>query len=334
MQRFIMLKMFVAALGASAAASATVSLVAPVRFAATRAQACRKRLPVAALGAGLLGLGMALGGACPGMVLAQVGAGVASARATLLGGLAGAATHAVLQPTLARVWPAYGQPNAAPTFVEQVLLKGDNGKPPAYAAVALPLAAVCFAACLGLEALVPWKGEAAAVLPIGTARLGLAHGLGAAAWPPQVGGALIGALQLPLWLLLGNTLGSSAAYVTAVACVLPDRPGCTDLACKRGPANLWQVAFVTAGIAGAALSAHASGTAGAVPGINQLKGFAGGFAMLFGARVAGGCTSGHGISGFALLSAASVVAVPAMFGGGIATAVAVRAATSLLGRRR
>lgn len=46
--------------------------------------------------------------------------------------------------------------------------------------------------------------------------------------------------------------------------------------------------------------------------------------MLFGARIAGGCTSGHGISGMAQLSAGSTVEVAAMFTGGILTALLMR----------
>jgi hypothetical protein len=43
--------------------------------------------------------------------------------------------------------------------------------------------------------------------------------------------------------------------------------------------------------------------------------------MLFGARLADGCTSGHGLSGLAQLSVGSTIAVAAMFAGGIATAI-------------
>lgn len=45
-----------------------------------------------------------------------------------------------------------------------------------------------------------------------------------------------------------------------------------------------------------------------------------GVLLWFGSRVALGCTSGHGISGFSLLSVNSVVAVASMFGAGIAAA--------------
>ena len=52
--------------------------------------------------------------------------------------------------------------------------------------------------------------------------------------------------------------------------------------------------------------------------------FVAGFLMLAGARIADGCTSGHGISGIAQLAIASFIAVAAMFAGGIATAQLLR----------
>lgn len=54
-----------------------------------------------------------------------------------------------------------------------------------------------------------------------------------------------------------------------------------------------------------------------------LKALAGGAVMAFGASVAGGCTSGHGISGLVTFSFASFVSVAAMFGAGIATALMI-----------
>jgi uncharacterized membrane protein YedE/YeeE len=54
--------------------------------------------------------------------------------------------------------------------------------------------------------------------------------------------------------------------------------------------------------------------------------FLAGFVMLLGARIAGGCTSGHGISGMAQLSVGSTVAVAAMFAGGILAATLLRRA--------
>jgi uncharacterized membrane protein YedE/YeeE len=48
--------------------------------------------------------------------------------------------------------------------------------------------------------------------------------------------------------------------------------------------------------------------------------FIGGLFLVLGARVAGGCTSGHGISGFGELAINSMLTVPAMFASGIFTA--------------
>jgi uncharacterized membrane protein YedE/YeeE len=90
---------------------------------------------------------------------------------------------------------------------------------------------------------------------------------------------------------------------------------------------------VLGGVAGAAFSAVKSKTSGGTEGLHPALAYAGGTALVLGSRIAGGCTSGHGISGFSVLSAASIVAVPAMFGGGIGTAFAIKALQALLGMR-
>jgi uncharacterized membrane protein YedE/YeeE len=62
------------------------------------------------------------------------------------------------------------------------------------------------------------------------------------------------------------------------------------------------------------------------PAVRFAVAFLAGFVMLAGARIADGCTSGHGISGMAQLAVGSIVAVTAMFAGGIATALFLRRA--------
>lgn len=110
---------------------------------------------------------------------------------------------------------------------------------------------------------------------------------------------MIGLLQIPAFILIGTALGASSSYVTVVGSLveLVD-PGVREIGyiAKHldGAKNWWQVARALA--------------------------FFGGFLMLFGARIADGCTSGHGISGIAQLSVGSLVAVTAMFTGGIAAA--------------
>ena len=55
--------------------------------------------------------------------------------------------------------------------------------------------------------------------------------------------------------------------------------------------------------------------------LRAVVGFAGGVLMAFGARLAGGCTSGHGISGTMQLNVGSWIAVICFFVGGIAAAM-------------
>jgi uncharacterized membrane protein YedE/YeeE len=55
--------------------------------------------------------------------------------------------------------------------------------------------------------------------------------------------------------------------------------------------------------------------------IKNATAFTGGMLMILGARVANGCTSGHGITGLSQLSIGSLVATPSMFAGGIAAAL-------------
>lgn len=52
------------------------------------------------VGGGLLGIGIAIAGACPGTVFAQMGAGYRDAFATFLGGIAGAVVFGYLEPAL------------------------------------------------------------------------------------------------------------------------------------------------------------------------------------------------------------------------------------------
>jgi hypothetical protein len=162
------------------------------------------------------------------------------------------------------------------------------------------------------------------------------------AWSPYLSGVLIGLMQVPAFLLIGTALGTSSSYVTVAASVaewLDPGVRALDYAARHldGAKNWWQVALV-AGIAiGALLSASLSGTrrhgiapvwrralGTSSPTVRFALAFAAGFVMLAGARIADGCTSGHGISGMAQLAVGSFVAVTAMFAGGIATAFFLR----------
>lgn len=162
------------------------------------------------------------------------------------------------------------------------------------------------------------------------------------AWSPYAAGAVIGLLQIPTFLLMDTALGASSSFVTVAAHIVsvfdPAVSKVNYLASHMwGAKNWWQVAVVTGIALGAFVSMRLSGARrqtispvwARTMGTASLWArapiaFLGGFIMLFGARIAGGCTSGHGISGMAQLSVGSTIAVAAMFAGGIATALLLR----------
>ncbi len=160
------------------------------------------------------------------------------------------------------------------------------------------------------------------------------------AWSPYLAGVVIGLLQIPAFLLIETALGASSSYVTIGGLIAswidPSVTG-IDYVAKHialTGKNWWQVALVTGVAIGAFISMKTSGAkrapispiwsralGTASPTKRYAIAFTGGFLMLIGARIADGCTSGHGLSGMAQLSVGSTVAVTAMFVGGIATAM-------------
>lgn len=150
-------------------------------------------------------------------------------------------------------------------------------------------------------------------------------------WPGFLAGLAIGALMVFLFWTTNKQLGVSTAY--GVACrALPSseifRQG------EYGSEGRWRIWFVGGVPLGAVLAAVTSpevsialtASMGAyydavLPQTWWLKGLVllgAGILMGLGARMAGGCTSGHVISGVSLLNPASLVAGALFFGGGIA----------------
>jgi uncharacterized protein len=162
------------------------------------------------------------------------------------------------------------------------------------------------------------------------------------AWSPYLAGIIIGLLQIPAFLIIDTALGASSSYVTIgglFASWVDPSVVQIDYVARHVALtgkNWWQVALVAGVAIGAFLSVALSGArrpaispiwaralGTSCPVRRSLVAFVGGFVMLFGARLADGCTSGHGLSGMAQLAVGSTVAVAAMFAGGIATAMLV-----------
>lgn len=153
-------------------------------------------------------------------------------------------------------------------------------------------------------------------------------------WSPYYSGILIGLLQIPIFLTLNGSLGSSGAF-NSVACSILNLFNSSESSsvtsqCFSLLKNWWQFAFVIGILIGAYLSSTLSGTRrqGFAPiwtkvaNITSLRkrvgmAFVGGFVLLLGARISDGCTSGNGLSGMALLSVGSMIVITFMFVGGM-----------------
>ena len=126
-----------------------------------------------------------------------------------------------------------------------------------------------------------------------------------------LGGALIGLAAAALMALTGRIAGVSGI----AGALLQARPS------DRG----WRIAFV-AGLIAAPLLAALAGAPLPRPAMTSslVLVAVGGLLVGFGTRMGNGCTSGHGVCGFARLSARSVVATVIFMIAAVATVAIVR----------
>lgn len=86
----------------------------------------------------------------------------------------------------------------------------------------------------------------------------------------------------------------------------------------------WRLVYALGLVLGAALWLYVSGEPAAITRVSIWQLVLGGFIAGFGARLSGGCTSGHGICGMASLQLPSILAVIIFLGAGMVTAHLVR----------
>ncbi len=154
-------------------------------------------------------------------------------------------------------------------------------------------------------------------------------------WSPYLAGALTGVVAVGSVLVADKFLGASTTFATSAGMIeklfAPGHVEAVDYFKKHIPKIDWQFMFVLGIVAGSFLSAITSksfklqGTPdmwarrfGADPGKRGMVAFVGGFIALFGARLAGGCPSGHGLSGVMQLSISGLISVAFFLAGGIA----------------
>jgi uncharacterized membrane protein YedE/YeeE len=158
------------------------------------------------------------------------------------------------------------------------------------------------------------------------------------AWSPYVVGAGIGVLSWLTFYFSDKAIGASSFYATVAGAlgklVARRHTESLDYYKKNPPRFDWSVVFVSCTIIGAFIAAWTGGEFrnewlhpmwvarfGDSLWLRALVAIAGGVLMAFGARLAGGCTSGHGISGTLQLSVGSWIALLCFFAGGVVTAL-------------
>lgn len=140
--------------------------------------------------------------------------------------------------------------------------------------------------------------------------------------PWFIAGPLLGLLVTGLLCAINKPLGALGGYVDTVEWMR-----------ERDAGPSWRVLFLAGIVIGGALSAIATGgyrptlnygaftsTVGATLGGGGAVLFAAGTLIGVGARLGGGCTSGHGMCGVAMGSTASIVCTLTFMGAAVATA--------------
>ncbi len=156
-------------------------------------------------------------------------------------------------------------------------------------------------------------------------------------WSPYIVGLLIGLLNCLALVVSDRTLGASSAYTTvagmAEKAVPGGKPKEREYYRKNPPRVGWGLMLLIGMVIGSFVSAQLSTDfrpewvpplwlAAHGPELlpRLITALIGGAIMGFGARVAGGCTSGHGISGTMQLAISSWVALACFFIGGAVVA--------------
>lgn len=156
-------------------------------------------------------------------------------------------------------------------------------------------------------------------------------------WSPYGVGAGIGVLVLISFIFSNRPIGCSTAYVRVSGLgeemLKGEKVERNEYYRKFIPKIGWEVVLLIGVVLGALISSRLSGSFnletvpelwktgfGSSFWLRAIVAILGGLLLGFGARMAGGCTSGHGISGTLQLAVSSWLALFCFFIGGFATA--------------
>ncbi|KAI4728569.1 hypothetical protein E4T49_03618 [Aureobasidium sp. EXF-10728] len=247
------------------------------------------------IGGAMIGVGMALTGACPGTVFVQAGAGLPSGAYVLGGGILGGLLFVSTQPSISRFRAGRGGSKAN----SELTIPATLGISPWIVLAMWEI--MCFGM---LQLLSGLKGPT-------TGTQGLVS--------PVFGGLLIGTAQACAIALTRHTVGTSGAFEDVGRWLRNVISGDAS----KGPVTasvMFDAGIVSASALLARFLLPAASAQASSHLISPSVAVVGGAVMAFGSRLAGGCTSGHGISGLATFSWASLISVGSMFATGVLTA--------------
>jgi hypothetical protein len=305
----IVMKLFVSAVGTSMVAQSAMEALAPAKFAASRQMSkTAVGFPRAIGGCLLLGVGMGLSGSGPTIVPAQLFAGAENGLLVTAGCLAGGIAFSLIEPTLFSgcTTAAAGQITTLDAYMRT-----------SYRKIAGPLGLAMVLATLALESV--WSNAA------DQQRLGNEP---SRMWNPILAGIVIGLNQLPLRFLASKGQGGSTSIMNIIATATGG-----TIAGKYALGSIVAAAQLLYVWGGTSLGAYAGkaeyemsyGAFDSPSSPSAARAFLGGMCMITGARIAMGCTCGHGISGFSELSFQSMAAAASIFAGGIGTCAVINA---------
>ena len=157
-------------------------------------------------------------------------------------------------------------------------------------------------------------------------------------WSPYLVGAGIGVLSWLTFYFSDKPIGASSFYAQLAGflgkLIAPRHTASLTYFKDKSPRVSWGFVFVVATIVGGTIAALTGdefanewlppiweARFGDSIALRAALAFPGGMLIAFGARLAGGCTSGHGISGTLQLNVASWITVICIFVGGVAVAL-------------
>jgi uncharacterized membrane protein YedE/YeeE len=142
---------------------------------------------------------------------------------------------------------------------------------------------------------------------------------------PYLAGICLGVLQVLAIIFAGKMLGLSSSYAAIgahISNLFISLDSYEWISKYLGPVGSWQLFLAIGIVLGSYVASKKERylesesywpSLGYSTARTFVNSFVGGCFLVFGARLAGGCTSGHGISGLSIFSVSSLVTISSMF---------------------